>query len=402
MRDRFPGVRDSWARFDGPAGTQMVDTAIAAMRDHLEGGTSANGGGRFAASVATGRMVGDARASVARLLGADAGGIVFGPNMTTMTLAFTRAVCRTLVAGDEVLGTQLDHDANVTPWRLAADDSGATMHLAPFDPATGRLPVGRIVERIGPRTRWVAITGASNALGTIPDVTAVADAAHAAGARVFVDAVHLAPHRAIDVGALHCDVLATSPYKWYGPHAGVLWLSPELRAGLTPYKVRPAPDTPPERWETGTPAYEAIAGTRAAAEFLLTTGMETLAKSEADLFAPLLEGLLALAAVEVHGPRTLEDRTPTVCFSVAGRTADEVAAALAAEQIAVWGGHYYAVEAMDALGLAASGGAVRARGSPATRPRTTSSACSEPWPGSHDPDRRPDPPRGYGPDRAPG
>jgi cysteine desulfurase family protein (TIGR01976 family) len=360
VRDRFPGVRDGWARFDGPAGTQMVDTAIGAVRHHLEGGTNANSGGRFAASIETGHLVDDARETVARLFGADAGGIVFGPNMTTMTLAFTRAVGRTLEPGDEVLGTQLDHDANVTPWRLAADDAGATMHLAPFDTASGRLPVERITERIGPRTRWVAITGASNALGTIPDVTAVADAAHAAGARVFVDAVHLAPHRAIDVGALHCDALATSPYKWYGPHAGVLWLTPELRTGLTPYKVRPAPSTPPERWETGTPAYEAIAGTHAAAEFLLTTGMETLAKSEAELFAPLLDGLLALAGVEVHGPRDLEDRTPTVCFSVAGRTPDDVAAALAAERIAVWGGHYYAVEAMAALRLAARGGAVRA------------------------------------------
>ena len=154
--------------------------------------------------------------------------------------------------------------------------------------------------------------------------------------------------------------LATSPYKWYGPHAGVLWIAPDLRRDLVPYKVRPAPDTAPERWETGTPAYEAIAGTRAAAEFLLGEGMAALAKAEAAVFAPLLEGLLALPHVRVHGPRDLEDRTPTVCFSVDGHTADAVATALAAERIAVWGGHYYAVEVMAALGLTDGGGAIRA------------------------------------------
>lgn len=338
----------------------MVDTAITAMREHLEGGDNANSGGRFAASLATGELVRDARETVATLLGADAEGIVFGPNMTTLTLAFTRSVGRTLSAGDEILSTRLEHDSNITPWRLAAEDRGATTNLAPFDVETGRLPIESVVERIGPNTRWVTVTGASNALGTIPDIAAVIDAAHDAGARVFVDAVHLAPHRPIDITALGCDVLATSPYKWYGPHAGVLWLAPDLRAGLTPYKVRPAPDTPPERWETGTPAYEAIAATRAAAEFLLGEGMATLAQAEAAVFAPLLEGLLSLPKVRVHGPQDLEDRTPTVCFSVDGRSPDEIATALAAQQVAVWGGSYYAVEVMAALGLAERGGAIRA------------------------------------------
>jgi cysteine desulfurase family protein (TIGR01976 family) len=351
VRERFPGVSDGWARFDGPAGTQMVDTAITAMREYLEGGNNANSGGRFAASLATGDLVRGAREAVATLLGADADGIVFGPNMTSLTLAFTRAVGRTLGPGDELLSTRLEHDSNITPWRLVAEDTGATMLLAPFDVETGRLPLSSVLDRIGQPTRWVTITGASNALGTIPDIATVVDAAHAAGARVFVDAVHLAPHRPIDIAAIGCDVLATSPYKWYGPHAGLLWLAPDLRTELTPYKVRPAPDTPPERWETGTPAYEAIAATRAAAEFLLGEGVARLAKSEAAVFAPLLDGLLALPGVTVHGPKDLDDRTPTVCFSVAGRSA---------EHVAVWGGHYYAVEVMDALGLAERGGAVRA------------------------------------------
>ena len=338
----------------------MVDTAINAMRDYLERGDNANSGGRFGASVATGEMVRVARETVGALLGGDADGIVFGPNMTSLTLAFSRAVGRTLGPGDEILSTRLEHDSNITPWKLVADDTGASMVLAPFDVETGRLPTEAVVARIGPNTRWVTVTGASNALGTMPDIAAIVEAAHVAGARTFVDAVHLAPHRAIDIAALGCDVLATSPYKWYGPHAGVLWLAPELRDGLTPYKVRPAPDRAPERWETGTPSYEAIAGTRAAADFLLSAGMDTLAEAERALFAPLLEGLLALPNVSVHGPRVLEDRTPTVCFSVDGRSADEVAAALAAERVAVWGGHYYAVEVMTALGLAEGGGALRA------------------------------------------
>lgn len=359
MRDRFPGLQDGWARFDGPAGTQMVDTAIDAMRGYLERGANANGGGAFAASRETARVVRDARESVGTLLGADPGGIVFGANMTTLTFAFTRAVAGTLGPGDEIVGTRLDHDANITPWRRAAADVGASVSLAPFDLETGRLPLDAVTERITPATRWVAVTGASNALGTVPDVRAVVEAAHGAGARVFVDAVHLAPHRAVDVAGLGCDALVTSPYKWYGPHAGVLWLSPELRTGLTPYKVRPAPDTAPERWETGTPAYEAIAATAAAADFLHAEGLDTIGAAERAVFAPLLEGLLALPHVTVHGPRDLVDRTPTVCFSVAGHSAPEVADALAAAEVAVWAGTYYAVEVMAALGLT-DGGAVRA------------------------------------------
>lgn len=346
----------------------MVDTAIAAMRDYLTQGMSANSGGSFAASQATGSMVTSARATVGRLLGADPGGIVFGANMTTLTLAFTRALARTLGPGDEIVGTRLDHDANVTPWKLAADDAGATMLLAPFDPETGRLPIASVVERIGPRTRWVAVTGASNALGTIPDVAAIVEAAHRAGARVFVDAVHLAPHRKIDTAALGCDAIVTSPYKWYGPHAGVLWLSPDLRTGITPYKVRPAPDTAPERFETGTPAYEAIAATAAAAEFLLDQGMDKVAEEECTVFAPLLDGLLALPHVRVHGPQTLDARTPTVCFSVEGHSSTQVAGALAGERVAVWGGNYYAVEVMATLGLTEAGGAIRAGVSRYTTP----------------------------------
>ena len=366
MRDRFPGIGDDWARFDGPAGTQMVDTAIDAMSDFMRSGDNANIGGQFAASMACTELVTDARHTVARLVGADAAGIAFGANMTTLNFALTRALAREWEPGDEIVGTRLDHDANVTPWQLAADDRGAVLRLAAFDTATGRLDPDAIAALIGPRTRWVAVTGASNALGTMPDVTAVVRAAHREGARVLVDAVHLVPHAPVDITALGCDALLTSPYKWYGPHAGVLWLAPDLRDALTPYKVRPAPATAPGRWETGTSAYEAIAGIAAAARFLLDVGVATIAARERAVFTPLLAGLLDMDHVTVHGPRDLDARTPTVSFGVTGLLPEAVAAHLATQRVAVWSGNYYAVETMGALGL--RDGAVRAGVSAYTTP----------------------------------
>ncbi len=360
MRERFPGVRDGWARFDGPAGTQMVDSAIEAMTHWAASGDNANSGGAFAAADATDALLERARSRVAELLGASSGSIVFGANMTTLTLAFTRAVAATLSPGDRVVGTRLDHDANVTPWRLACDQAGAEHVLAPFDPATGRLDPAAVTDLIDERTRWVAVTGASNLLGTIPDLAPIVAAAHDAGARVFVDAVHLAPHRSIDVGTIGCDVLVTSPYKWYGPHAGVLCADPALLDELPVAKVRPAADRGPRRWETGTPSFEAIAAVDAAAAFLLDVGLDQLAASEAGVFAPLLDGLLAAEGVTVWGPASMEGRTPTVAFTVDGHHPDAVAAALASERIATWAGHSYAVEAVDQLGLTDSGGIVRA------------------------------------------
>ncbi len=227
---------------------------------------------------------------------------------------------------------------------------------APFDPAAGRLPTEAVTSRIGDRTRWVAITGASNALGTTPDLPPIVAAAHDVGARVFVDGVHLVPHRRIDVSTLGCDVLATSAYKWYGPHAGMLCADPDLLARLDPDKVRPAPDAGPARYETGTPAFEAIAGIRAAAEFLAEVDVD----AEMDVFAPMLHGLLAMPHVTVWGPHDLVDRTPTLAFTVAGHHPDDVARRLADARVAVWSGDYYAVDVMASLGLAESGGAVRA------------------------------------------
>ncbi len=358
MRERFPGIGTDWARFDGPAGTQMVDTAIDAMAEFLRSGDSANGHGHFAASTASTELVDDARAMVGRLLGADGGGIAFGANMTTLTFAITRALAREWEPGDEIIGTRLDHDANVTPWHLAAEDRGARLVLVPFAIETGRLDPEVVIDRIGPRTKWVTITGASNALGTVPDLAPVIAAAHAAGARVFVDGVHLVPHAPVDLRALGCDIFVTSPYKWYGPHSGVMWVAPDLRESLVPYKVRPASNAAPERFETGTVSFEAIAGIRAAAAFLLEAGITEIATVERARFGPLLRGLADFPHVTVHGPHDLAGRTPTVSWTVTGHEPDAVATHLARQQVAVWSGNYYAVETMAALGLRT--GAVRA------------------------------------------
>ena len=289
--------------------------------------------------------------SVAALLGASADGVCFGANMTTLTLAFTRAVGATLRPGDRVVGTRLDHDANVTPWRLACEAAGAEHVLAPFDPATGTLDPAGVVELIDERTRWVAVTGASNLLGTVPDLVPIVAAAHDVGARVFVDAVHLAPHRRIDVDDLGCDALVTSPYKWYGPHAGILCATPSLLAELPVAKVRPAPDHGPRRWETGTPSFEAIAAIDAAARFLRTSGLDALGRAEMAVFGPLLDGLSSMLGCASGGPPSMAGRTPTVAFTVEGLHPADVAQDLATERIATWAGHSYAVEAVDQLGL---------------------------------------------------
>ena len=360
LRHRFPGVRAGWSRFDGPAGTQMVDTAIAAMADWAASGDNANCGGAFSAAAACDALLERARATTARLLGADPDGVVFGANMTTLTMALTRAVAATLGPGDRVVGTRLDHDANVTPWRIACDAAGADHVLAPFDPATGRLDPQAVIDLIDEHTTWVTLPGASNLIGTIPDHAPIVEAAHQVGARVFVDAVHLVPHRAVDLTALGADVLVTSSYKWYGPHAAALCSTPAVLDALPVAKVRPAPDRGPGRWETGTPSFEAIAALDAAATFLLDEGMDAIARDEAATFAPLLTGLQTIEGVRVWGPADTAERTPTVAFTVDGVTPDEVAAELAREKIAVWAGHSYALEVVDQLGLAARGGVVRA------------------------------------------
>ena len=360
VRTHFPGAQSDWARFDGPAGTQMVDVAIRAASDWSSSGNNANTHGAFAQAHATDQLLERARGVVAQLLDADPRGVCFGANMTTMTFALTRAIARTLRPGDRVVGTQLDHDANVSPWRIACEESGAEHVLAPFSVPDGRLDMKALAGLITPNTKWVAVTGASNLIGTMPDLRTVVALARHVGARVFVDAVHLVPHMPVSVRDLGCDVLATSPYKWYGPHAGVMCIEPDLLNSLPVAKVRPAEDVGPRRFETGTPNLENIAATEAAARFLLEEGMENIAAREREVFAPLLEGLLAMPHVQVWGPPTLEDRTPTVAFTVKGKSPEQVAAVLAVNKVAVWDGSSYAVEVVSRLGLAESGGVVRA------------------------------------------
>ena len=245
----------------------MVDVAINAMADWAATGSNANTGGYFAAADACDALLESTRIVVGEFLGADPAGICLGANMTTMTMALTRAIARTLKPGDRIVGTRLDHEANVSPWRIACELSGAEHVLTPFDPKTGRLDMDVLEKLVNDRTKWLAITGASNLIGTMPDLKAAVAIAHKHGARVFVDAVALAPHRQINIRELGCDVLATSPYKWYGPHAGVMYIEPSLLNSLPIAKVRPASDAGPRRFETGTPNFEGIAATQAAARF---------------------------------------------------------------------------------------------------------------------------------------
>ncbi len=362
-RSRFPAVVDSdtaeWARFDGPAGTQVVDSAIDAMTAWQRSGNNANLGGEFAMTKACEELVDSTRTTVARLLGADPAGLTLGPSATAMLMRLALAAAHELREGDEIVCTQIDHEANVSPWLLVARDRGAVVRFAELEPATGILSTEAVSAQLSDRTKWVAVTGASNVIGTIPDLAAVTAAAHSAGAKVIIDGVHLTPHRRVDLAAIGCDAYVTSAYKWYGPHQAALWLEPELLDALDVYKVRPALDRGPERIEWGTASFEGMAGMRAAAEYLLDVGMDQVAAHETATFTPLLRGLQAMDHVTTYGMGGTEGRTPTLYFNVHGMAPVQVAAALATERVAVWSGHNYGLGAVDALGLADSGGGVR-------------------------------------------
>jgi cysteine desulfurase family protein (TIGR01976 family) len=356
-RARFPGLADGWARLDGPAGTQMVDAAIAAMDEWMRSGRNANHGGVFAAARATDECVEGARAAAGRLLGAAPHDVAFGPSMTAMTMRLSAAVGRTLAPGDEIVVTRLDHDANVRPWVIAAERAGATVRWADPDPATLALPAAAVEAALSPRTRWVAVTAASNAMGTVPELDGIIAAAHAAGARISLDAVAATPHRRMDLAGLGADTLTCSAYKWYGPHVGILCGAPGVLEELRPDKLIPSPDEAPDRWELGTLPFEALAGVQAAAEYMLDVGYDAIRAHEEALMAHALEGLAAIEGVTLYGDPP--DRVPTLMFNVAGHTATEVATALAAREVAVWNGNYYAWELERFLGLDPDG-AVRA------------------------------------------
>src|SRR3954469_25470273 len=334
-RERFPGLADGWARLDAPGGSQPVDAAIEAIASYMRGGGMANQGGEFEGAKQVDSLLLASRATVGELLGGDPRGVVFGPSMTTLTLAFSAAVGRTLQAGDEIVCTRLDHDGNVAPWLIAAERAGATVRFAePPDRETLELPPSAFEAVLSERTRWVAVTAASNAVGTAPDIAAIASLAHDAGARVYVDAVHATPHRRIDVRALGVDALACSAYKWFGPHGSILWARPELLEELRPDKLPPASDEVPFRWETGAPAFEWIAGIAAAARYVLDAGYDAIRAHEDALMGRMLEGLGSLSGVTLYG--AARERTPTAMFNVAGMSAGDVARSLADDKVAVW------------------------------------------------------------------
>ncbi len=361
------------AYLDGPGGTQVPEGVIEAMAHRLREGAS-NLGGPFGASRDAEATVDAAREAAADLVGGHSGEVAFGQNMTSLTLAVSRALARRWGPGDRVVVTRLDHDANVTPWRLAAADRGTSVEVVDFDPADGTLDLEQMDRAVRAGARLVAVTAASNALGTVPPLRRVADLAHAAEALVYVDAVHYAPHRLIDVAALGADFLVCSAYKFYGPHTGVLWGREELLETLEPYKLVPAPDTGPDKWETGTQSFESLAGVTAAVDYLaglgegagrrerLRSGLAEARAHEEGLAFRFLEGITEMPHLRLYGladPARLAERTPTFALSVEGMHPAEAARRLGEQGIYTWSGDYYAVGVMEHLGVAAGGGLLR-------------------------------------------
>ena len=362
IRARFPALQATTAdgrpivHADAPGGTQVPDTVISAITGYLRAG-NANAHGAFERSEATDAMCADVRGQTARFLDSDPEGIVFGPNMTTLTFHFAAALSRELKPGDRIVCTRLDHDANVAPWLHVAERTGAVIDWIDLDRSQGTLDLTSL--RVDGDTRLIAFPGASNALGTVVDPAPLVEAARSVGAITFMDAVHAAPHVPIAQRATGVDVVVCSPYKFFGPHAGILSADPSLLARLTPAKVRPAPDEGPERWQTGTAAFEAIAAVGAALDHIAGMGMATIGAHERTLTQRFLNGLEALPHVRLYGPPGPDHRSPTFAVTVDGHTPAQVARRFAADGIYVWEGHSYAVEPMRALGLLDAGGAVR-------------------------------------------
>lgn len=382
LRDKFPAVRDNDAVFfDNPAGTQVPEAVIDAVRDYYLY-ANANSGGPFTTSQRSDELVHAAREWVADFLNAPrTDEIVFGPNMTTLNFGLSRAIAQTVSAGDEIILTRMDHDANVSPWLRIAEDKGLTVRWIDINPADGTLDMASYAAALSDRTKLVATVHASNALGTINPVAQIAEMAHAVGAWHVVDAVQSAPHIPLDVTAIGCDFLLCSAYKFFGPHIGVMWGRYELLAELPAYKVRPAKDKPPYRWETGTPSFETIHATGQAVAYLreigaeygagyagqfpgmsgrrleIHTGMAALQQYERELVTHLIE-VIEAAGGQIYGitdRARFDERVPTVVFTLPPHTPGEIAAHFAANNIYVWDGHYYAVEVMERLGHAENG-----------------------------------------------
>jgi cysteine desulfurase family protein (TIGR01976 family) len=377
VRGSYPALADGHAYLDGAAGTQVPVPVIDAIAAAYRAGIG-NTGGAFAASERSGAIVAEARRAVADLTGGTASGVVFGPSMTALTYRMSGALARGWAPGDEIVVSGLDHDANIRPWIQAAARAGAVVRWAEADLATGELPAAQYAELVGDRTRLVAVTAASNVLGTRPDVAAIAAVAHAAGALCYVDGVHATPHIPVDVSALGADFYATSAYKWAGPHVAAVVAGPALLETLRPDKLAPSTDEVPARFERGTLPFADLAGVAAAVEHLaalapgavtsaaagaasrrerILASMTAVEEYEMSLFARLLDGLGAMSHVTLYGKAAR--RTPTAFFTVPALTPREVASRLAARGVNVWNGDNYAYELCGALGLEPDG-AVRA------------------------------------------
>jgi cysteine desulfurase family protein (TIGR01976 family) len=375
VRAAYPALNDGYAYLDGAAGTQVPTVVIEAIADTYRTGIG-NAGGAFPASERAGTIVAECRRAIADLTGAEPDGVILGPNMTTLTYRLADTLSRRWGPGDEVVVSRLDHDANIRPWVQAATRMGATVRWAEVDVSTAELPAAQYGELLSERTRLVAITAASNIVGTRPDVPAIAAAAHAVGALCYVDGVHATPHVPVDARVLGADFYATSAYKWSGPHIGTVVADPALLETLHPDKLAPAPSGVPGRFERGTAAFADLAGVAAAVDHLAALDVSAAAESrqsrrarllasmaaveqyEGQLFTRLLDGLASMRHVTLYGKAAR--RTPTAFFTVAGYTPGEVAAALAARQVNVWNGDNYAWELAGVFGVRENGGGVRA------------------------------------------
>ena len=382
VRAQFPSLQTQVngqpaAFLDAPAGTQVPTQVMHAIQNYLMS-ANANTCGAFLTSRRTDEMIANSRAAMADFFHCRPEEVVFGQNMTAITFAVARAIGRALKEGSEIVLTTLDHDANISPWK-ALEEKGVVIRQVDIHEEDCTLDLEDLKNQLNGNTRLVAVGYASNAVGTINPVAEITHLAHAAGAMVYIDAVHFAPHGLIDVKALDCDFLVCSPYKFFGPHAGVLYGKREHLRGLRPYKVRPSPDQVPDRWETGTQTHELIAGIGAAVEYIAGVGLhdngaiatrrEALAAAyrttvtyERRLITRLIEGLQGIAGVHIYGivdPKRFEERCSTLSLRIGDHHPTEIAKFLGERGIFTWDGNYYALNLTERLGVESKGGLLR-------------------------------------------